>query len=208
LFFNSPVALVPHDTNGLEDVYQYEPAGSGGAGGCASASSTFNAHTGGCVDLISSGQSAFESAFMDASENGNDVFFLTSDRLTAADIDTGYDVWDAHVCSASSPCKVRPVSPPPCSEESCKGAATPQPELFGAPPSATFSGAGNVSPAPAVASKPLTRLQKLSKALASCRKRYRHSKKRLAVCERTAHKHYGYAPKRARKAKTTKRGGK
>jgi hypothetical protein len=187
-------------------VYQYEPAGSGGANGCASA--TFNAHTGGCVDLISSGQSAFESAFMDASENGNDVFFLTSDRLTAADIDTGYDVWDAHVCSASSSCTAPPVSPPPCSEESCKGAASPQPELFGAPPSATFSGAGNVIPAPPAISKPLTRAQKLAKALGSCRKKYKRSNKRRATCERAAHKRYGHAVKRPRKASATDRRGK
>jgi hypothetical protein len=209
LFFNSPVGLVPQDTNGLEDVYQFEPVGSGGANGCASASATYRARTGGCVDLISSGQSGSESAFLDASENGNDVFFLSSYRLTAADTDVGYDVWDAHACSASSPCITPPVSPPPCSSgDSCKPAPAPQPELFGAAPSETFSGAGNVAPAPVVAPKPPTRLQQLSKALASCRKRYGHSKKRRAACERTAHKHYGYAARRAHRPKTTKRGGK
>jgi hypothetical protein len=215
LFFNSPVALVPQDTNGLEDVYQYEPAGSGGANGCTGASATYRARTGGCVDLISSGQSASESAFMDASgkgpggEEAEDVFFLSSYHLTAADTDVGYDVWDAHACSASSPCITPPLSPPACSSgDSCKPAPSPQPELFGAAPSATFSGAGNVAPAPVVAPKPPTRLQRLSKALASCRKRYGHSKKRRTACERTAHKHYGYAARRAHRPKTTKRGGK
>lgn len=195
MFFNSPIALVPQDTNGLEDVYQYEP---GGVGDCA--------RTGGCVSLISSGQSASESAFMDASENGDDVFFLSSYRLTAADIDLGYDVWDAHVCSASSPCLTPPASSPPCSSgDSCKPAPAPQPELFGPGPSETFSGAGNL--APSAASKPLTRVQKLSRALSSCRKRYR-SKKRLAACKRTAHKRYGHASKRSHKAGATRRGGK
>ena len=33
LFFDSPDALVPRDTNGLEDVYEYEPEG---VGGCTS----------------------------------------------------------------------------------------------------------------------------------------------------------------------------
>jgi hypothetical protein len=200
LFFDSPEALVAQDTNGLEDVYQYEPAG---VGSCAVA--------GGCVSLMSSGHSGSESAFMDASENGDDVFFLSSDHLTTADTDTGYDVWDAHVCSASSPCLAPPVSPPPCSSgDTCKPAPAPQPELFGPAPSATFSGAGNVTPAPPLThkAKPLTRLQKLSKALASCRKRYKHSKKRRGACERTARKHHGYVPKRARKAKAIKRGGK
>jgi hypothetical protein len=222
LFFNSPVGLVPQDTNGLEDVYQFEPVGSGGANGCTgasatSASATYRARTGGCVDLISSGQSATESAFMDASgkgpggEEAEDVFFLTSYHLTAADTDVGYDVWDAHACSASSPCITPPVHPPPCSSgDSCKPAPAPQPELFGPGPSETFSGAGNVVPAskPAVKPKVLTGAQKLSRALGSCRKQYRRSRKRRAACERTAHKRYGHAAKRSHKANATKRGGK
>jgi DNA-binding beta-propeller fold protein YncE len=206
LFFNSADALVPQDTNGLEDVYEYEPPG---VGGCTSADMTFSERSGGCVNLISSGTSSSESVFYDASESGNDVFFLTASRLTAADYDKLGDVYDAHVCSASLPCLAAPVSPPPCSSgDSCKPAPAPQPELFGPAPSATFSGAGNVPPAPPVAAKPLTRAQKLSKALGSCRKRYRHAKKRRASCERTAHKHYGYAAGRAHRANTTKRGGK
>jgi hypothetical protein len=206
LFFDSPDALVPQDTNGLEDVYEYEPPG---IGGCTSASPSFSARSGGCVALISSGVSKAESGFMDASETGDSVFFLSSDRLSPSDLDSGYDVWDARVCTAAAPCLTPPVSPPPCSSgDSCKPAPTPQPELFGPAPSATFSGPGNAAPAPAVTSKPPTRLQKLSKALASCRTRYRRSKKRRAACERTAHKHYGYAAKRANRAKTIKRGGK
>jgi hypothetical protein len=207
LFFNSPIALVPQDTNGLEDVYQYEPAGSGGAQGCTSASATYRARTGGCVDLISSGLSGNESAFMDASENGNDVFFLTSYRLTAADADVGYDVWDAHACSASSPCITPPVSPPACSSgDSCKPAPAPQPELYGAAPSATFSGAGNLTPASPVAAKPLTRAQKLAKALSSCRKKYKKSRKRRAACEKQAKRAYGAARKASKS--TRRKGGK
>jgi hypothetical protein len=142
LFFNSSDALVPQDTNGLEDVYQYEPAG---VGSCTTADVTFHESSGGCVDLISSGTSDEESAFYDASENGDDVFFITSNRLTAADYDTGYDVYDAHVCTTSTPCAVALVPPPPCtSGDSCKAAPSPQPEIFGPAPSATFSGAGNV----------------------------------------------------------------
>jgi NHL repeat len=142
LFFNSPDALVPQDTNGLEDVYEYEPAG---VGDCTSASTTFSERSGGCVNLISSGTSSAESVFYDASENGNDVFFLTASRLTSADYDTSNDVYDAHVCSSSVPCVTPPVSPPPCtSGDSCKAAPSPQPAIFGPAPSATFSGTGNV----------------------------------------------------------------
>jgi hypothetical protein len=142
LFFDSPDALVPLATNGLTNVYEYEPAG---IGGCTSASVTFNAGSGGCVSLISDGTSGGESMFYDASENGNDVFFITLSRLTGEDYDTAYDVYDAHLCSDSAPCHVVPVSPPPCtSGDSCKAAPKPQPEIFGPAPSATFSGTGNV----------------------------------------------------------------
>jgi hypothetical protein len=199
LFFNSPIALVPQDTNGLEDVYQYEPAGAGGCG-----------RVGGCVDLISSGQSAFESAFMDASESGEDVFFLSLYNLTAADKDNGFDVWDAHVCSASSPCLTPPVSRPPCSSgDSCKPAPSPQPELFGVPPSATFSGVGNLAPPvskPAVRRKRLTRAQKLAKALGACHKKKKPGQR--VACEHKAHKQYGYTAKPSHNANAIKRGGK
>jgi len=135
------------------------------------------------------------------------VFFLASNRLTAADTDTGFDVWDAHVCSAAAPCATLPVSPPPCSSgDSCKAAPAPQPELFGPAPSATFSGKGNVTPAPPAASKPLTRAQKRAKALGACHKKKK--RKQRKACERKAHKQYGYAAKRSRKANAIKRGGK
>jgi Tol biopolymer transport system component len=148
LFFDSPDALVPQDINGLEDVYQYELPANGETAesdSCTTESATFSERSGGCVSLISSGQSASESAFVDASENGDDVFFDTTSRLTEEDYDTSYDIYDAHVCSAEAPCRTEPVLPPPCtSGDSCKPAPSPQPEIFGAAPSATFSGIGNV----------------------------------------------------------------
>jgi hypothetical protein len=142
LFFDSTDALVAQDTNGLEDVYEYEPAG---IGSCASASVTFSERSLGCVGLVSSGQSATPSIFMDASENGEDVFFVSTARLTGEDYDTGFDVYDSHACSVAAPCRSVPVLPPPCtSGDSCKAAPSPQPAIFGPAPSATFSGAGNV----------------------------------------------------------------
>jgi hypothetical protein len=144
VFFDSPDALVPQATNGKEDVYEYEPLG---VGGCARA--------GGCVSLISAGTSADESVFLDASESGDDVFFLSTARLVPADVDSAYDVYDAHACSTGSPCVVAPVVPPPCtSGDACKAPPSPQPAIFGAPASATFSGAGNVAGS-AVASGPV-----------------------------------------------------
>ncbi len=143
LFFESTDPLVPQDTNGLADVYEFEPAG---VGGCTAASSLFDAHIGGCVGLISSGQSSHESEFLDASETGDDAFFITASRLAPEDYDNSNDVYDAHVCSAAAPCATAPVSSPPCdSGDSCKAAPSPQPAIFGPAPSATFSGVGNVS---------------------------------------------------------------
>jgi hypothetical protein len=142
LFFNSTDALVAQDTNGLADVYEYEPAG---VGSCESGGSGVSERSGGCVNLISSGTSSGESAFMDASETGDDVFFATSSKLVTEDIDTNYDVYDAHVCTTAVPCTVAPVSPPPCtSGDSCKAAPSPQPTIFGPTPSETFSGIGNL----------------------------------------------------------------
>jgi WD40-like Beta Propeller Repeat len=194
LFFNSNEGLVPQDVNGTMDVYEYEPEH---VGDCTNASSTFGSAAGGCVGLISSGGSAEESVFIDASESGNDVFFLTAARLRPEDFDTELDMYDAQVCDAGSPClPVPPASPPPCTTgDSCKPAPTPQPTIFGATPSATFSGIGNLaaSSAPAAAStRSLTRAQKLARALRVCR--HKHGRRERQACLRQARKRYGGKP--------------
>ncbi len=191
LFFNGVDSLVPQDTNGVADVYEYEPAG---VGSCKSESLTFSEGVDGCVSLISSGTSGKESAFMDASENGDDVFFATAGSLVAEDVDSSYDVYDAHVCTAAVPCIQAPVSPPPCtSGDSCKAAPMPQPEVFGLPASATFSGAGNVAApgavsSPAANAKSVPRAQKLARALRGCRRKKR--KRQRTACERRAKRLY------------------
>lgn len=194
LFFDSPDALVPQDTNGLEDVYEYESPADGetaGSDSCTTSSSTFSERSGGCVNLITSGTSSAESEFYDASENGDDVFFATTSKLVSEDYDKGYDVYDAHVCSVSVPCVSVPVPSPPCtSGDSCKAAPSPQPEIFGSAPSATFSGIGNVTNQPSagvVKAKSLTDAQKLARALKSCRK---ERGKRRSACEARARKRY------------------
>jgi hypothetical protein len=149
LFFDSADALVPADVNGREDVYEYEPEGTGSCRATTEGSSmVFAASEGGCVALISSGTSPEESAFLDASEEGREVFFLTASRLVPQDYDNALDVYDAHECTSDSPFPPAvAVSPPPCTTaEGCRAAPTPQPAIFGAPSSATFSGAGNITP--------------------------------------------------------------
>jgi WD40-like Beta Propeller Repeat len=211
LFFNSNDALVPQDVNGTQDVYEYEPVGvaSGGPYVCTGASVTFSVRSGGCVGLVSSGASAEESAFLDGSATGGDVFFLTAAKLVSQDFDTALDVYDAHECTEGSPCfAVPPVPPPACSTgDSCKAAPSPQPALFGSPSSATFSGAGNVTPAglaPTVKSRSLTRAQKLARAVRACQKR--NGRVRRAVCVRNARKRYGPA-KTSGKANAMKKSG-
>ena len=196
LFFDSADALVPQDVNGTQDVYEYEPVG---VGSCSAASATFGERSDGCVGLISSGGSPEESAFLDASESGGDVFFLTTSKLAPQDYDNALDVYDAHECSAAVPCyPPAPIAPPACTTgDSCKAAPTLQPSIFGSPSSATFSGAGNVASgsAPVVKARSLTQAQRLARALAVCRKK-RHSQR--GVCERVARRRYGRAGKTAR----------
>ncbi len=194
LFFNSPEPLVPADENGKNDVYEYEPDG---LGSCATPS--------GCVSLVSSGTSPHESAFLDASASGGDVFFLTEASLVPEDLNGAYDVYDAHECTSASPC-VQPK--PPLAEEcnsrtSCDGTPpTTAPALTTAPTTATGPSGNLPTPAAGVLSETTTkpkpkptRAQLLAKALKACKKHPRGPKRR--ACERAAHKKYG--PKVRRK---------
>ncbi|HTZ63860.1 MAG TPA: hypothetical protein VMB51_07120 [Solirubrobacteraceae bacterium] len=201
LFFDSPDALVPQDTNGKEDVYEYEPEG---VGSCKD--------SGGCVGLISSGTSDRESAFLDASENGDDVFFMTSSQLVAADTDQSVDIYDAHVCTTSSPCLQYPLA----STERCESSSDCQPGTVSTPSSstplsATFAGPAN--PAPVAkqtvramkntgkpATRKLTLAHRLTKALEACRAHYKHSKSKRHRCERVARKRYATSTHKTTKA--------
>jgi hypothetical protein len=136
-FFETFDALDPHDTNAKRDVYQFERPGTGD---CSEASPTFNAGAGGCVALISSGQSEDETYFLDASESGDDVFISTREGLVFNDEDGRYDVYDARVGGSS------PVPPPPgCEGEACRGPATADPGTP-APGTSAFEGPGDPPP--------------------------------------------------------------
>ncbi len=222
LFFDSADALSPRVTAktrmervdeqeaevGVENVYQYEPPGTGS---CTGSSVTFSEAAGGCVNLISSGTSSHESDFLDASVSGNDVFILTSAALVPQDLDTADVVYDAHVCEAASPCPQAPSTPPPpCQGEECQGSSPPLPS-FAAPESATSSGSGNlvahggVLPVKEIVKpKPLTRAQKLAKALKACRKD-KQKRKRLG-CEKKARKQYGPSKPKAKKSASHRAG--
>ncbi len=199
LFFDSPEPLVPADENGKEDVYEFEQAGEGT---CADPN--------GCTSLVSSGTSAQESAFLDASVSGEDVFLLTASPLTASDKDTNFDVYDARVCSEASPCVQSSVSTKTnCeSEAACKAPASTEP-VYTPPSSFTAASTGNVTSvleagketAKTVLPAKPTRAQLLSKALKACKKLKKNSKRR--ACEKTARKKY--TAKKASRASTGRR---
>ena len=137
MFFDSADSLVPSDTNGTEDVYEYEPPG---VGNCTGESMSFSAGSGGCVDLISSGISKEESAFVDASESGDDVFFLTSAQLSSTDTDRTPDVYDARVDGGFP----QPQAPPACEGDACQSPVAPPNDPT--PGSLTYRGPGNPGP--------------------------------------------------------------
>ncbi len=200
LFFTSPDQLVPQASNGKEDVYEYEPPG---IGSCT--------QTTGCISLISSGSAQQESAFVEASENGDSAFFLTAQPLVAADHDTNYDLYDARVCTSSSPCLTNETSSQrPCeATQTCKPGSTPTPNGE-TPPTASPGAVSAAKPAvsspaslPKPRPKPLTRAQKLAKALKTCRK-IKHKHQRLA-CEKRVRKLYAPKPKAKKNARRAKR---
>ncbi len=202
VFFETPDALVPSDTNGpctagsqentCVDVYEWE---TNGAGACT--------RPAGCLYLISSGKSTIASYFADASVSGNDVFFFTDAQLVGQDRDGNVDLYDARVgggIASQNP----PPSPPPCNGENCKAppSVPPSDQSF---TSADFIGPGNLAPpGPIPVSRPrsLTRAQKLAKALQLCR---RLPRRKRASCIARAHKLYrspNTASKRAKHSQT------
>ncbi|HEX4435999.1 MAG TPA: hypothetical protein VH061_04315 [Solirubrobacteraceae bacterium] len=195
VFFDSFESLVPEDTNGKEDVYEWEAPGSGD---CSEASSAYSSLASGCVSLISTGESSSDSSFADASPDGRDVFFATQQSLAPQDEGLA-DIYDAREGGGfASP----PPQPAPCNGDACQ---SPSPAPGGATPaSATFNGPGNSPP-----EKPIvktvahpTRAQMLMKALKAC-KRVKKKEKRLA-CQRQARRRYGtHTPSKAGSKKPT-----
>ncbi len=127
IFFETADPLVPQAVNGMSDVYEWEN---------------------GTVYLISSGNSPFNSYFLDNSENGSDVFFATTEALTPGHTDGGYAVYDARI---PHPGDNPPATAVPCEGAVCQGPPN-VPSPLTPPASATFSGLGN--PAPETAPAP------------------------------------------------------
>jgi hypothetical protein len=186
VFFDSAEPLVPQDTNGAQDVYEWERDGTGS---CREAA--------GCIYLLSGGASHYWSWLVGGSTSGDDVFIVTRAQLVPQDGNEDDDLYDVRVNGA------RPVSGPACTGTGCQGIPA-SPPTFATPASVTFNGVGNfTSPAPAgsVVRKKrtvLTRAQRLAKALKLCKKQ---SAKKRAKCDAKAKKRYGSASKNVKSHK-------
>jgi DNA-binding beta-propeller fold protein YncE len=190
VFFDSTEPLVPTDTNGRQDVYEWEQEGVGGVGGCPPGSPN------GCVYLLSGGISTDASYLIGSSASGNDVFIVTRAQLVPQDQNDNFNLFDVRVGG------VQPLSSPACSGTGCQG-VPPAPPIFATPASATFNGVGNFAPPLKSAVKPLTRAQKLTKALKACKKK--QQRKKRDSCEARARERYGA---KSKAKQTAKRGGK
>jgi DNA-binding beta-propeller fold protein YncE len=117
LFFTSYADLLPRDQNGKADVYEWELPGTSAS--CESeADPDFYEANGGCLFLISSGQSPVDSELLDSSPSGRDVFFSTQQSLLSQDPDL-VDIYDARIEGGFPP---PPPPPPPCVGEACQPA--------------------------------------------------------------------------------------
>jgi hypothetical protein len=119
-FFESARGLLPADSNGKVDVYEYDELGQ--------------------LHLISSGTAAQDARFLDASRSGDDVFFTTGEQLSGWDVDSNIDAYDARVDGGlPGP----PTAPPACEGDACQpppvapNDATPASSGFKGPESPT-----------------------------------------------------------------------
>ena len=105
VFFHTPDALAPEDSNGTYDVYAADRDGT--------------------LHLISNGSAGEPARFVAASGDGGDVYFATGAQLLDADRDDLVDIYDARAGGGtpqSTESKQRP-----CEGDECQGATTGSP---------------------------------------------------------------------------------
>jgi len=122
VFFSSGDALVPQDTNGLYDAYEYDSVT-------------------GEVHLLSSGTEHSPSYVLDASPDGRDAYIATRQRLLGWDHDESYDLYDARVDGGFPEPAPEPAA---CTGDSCRSGVNPAP----AAPTAASQNPGEGNPRP------------------------------------------------------------
>jgi hypothetical protein len=200
IFFETKEGLVSSDANGRPDVYEWEAPGEGS---CAGTSSSYSTANGGCLYDLSGGTSTDTAYFVDASENGNDVFIESRADLVPQDKGEAFQVFDVRVGAPTPPAE------PECTGSGCQGVAPGAPQ-FSTPATSTFSGGnGNYEPVPPSTGKAVnpctttggspsgkcTKAENLKKALTQCHKDKKKAKKK--TCEAAARKKYGAKAKKA-----------
>jgi Tol biopolymer transport system component len=193
VFFETTESLLPADTNGKQDVYEFEPDG---VGSCGNAD--------GCLSLLSSGTGSRDTWFIEANPSGDDVFLREYQNLVRQAAQEDFRaIYDVRVDGGLP----EPAAPPTCgTADGCRTAPVPQP-LFpsvGMGTAAVF-GEDNLSAPPSAVGKPKTAAElgaeKLAKALKVCRKA--KSKKKRVACDKQAKKKYG--PTKKAKNSTAKK---
>ncbi len=120
VFFSSPDALVPEDTNGRYDAYEYD----------------VRTRT---VALLTTGKSTSDSYAINASPSGDDAFVITREQLVGWDVDQAYDLYDARVNGGFPE---PPAPAPACGGDACHGLPVPPP-AYAPPDSSSFLGTGD-----------------------------------------------------------------
>jgi Tol biopolymer transport system component len=177
VFFNTSESLLPQDTDGVVDAYEYDTQT-------------------GTLSLLSLGVGGGGTWFAEAGADGHDVFLVTHQQLSAWDPDNLVDLYDARVDGGLSDPPARPV---PCLGDACQGLPSAAPSFNAA---SEFSGVPNPQAGgtakPTARARSLSRAQRYKRAVGRCRARRRGRERRL--CEASARKRFGSKSKRAIRA--------
>jgi hypothetical protein len=198
--FETTEALVPQDTNGTADVYEWDKEGSEG---CSTEglhvtrlaeSPAYSAIDGGCVYLLSSGLGrevpngngiVDGTHLVGASENLKDVYIQTTESLLPG-LDNASKVYDVRIDGGF------PYTPPShgCEPGQCRTTTGERP-ASGESTTEVFAGLGDMKSAARHGRRHAITARKrgLVRALRSCRRR--KGKRRRIACERTARRRFG-----------------
>jgi hypothetical protein len=178
VFFQTPDSLLPRDTNSAScrflahsavapralptcvDVYEWEAPGALG-GSCTKA----EVH-GGCLYLLSGGNSDAPANLVDATPDGSSAYIATSSPLVPIDRDELTDIYDVRAGGGQASQFVLPGAS--CEGEACRASASspPAPATAG---TSSFAGSGNVKAKPC-------KKGKSKKGKKPCKKHQKHKK--------------------------------